>query len=84
MAAWLTLLRQTTGSCFATAPAILIQQNDPMRFFKDVDLLSMGQIGKRIMAGKEYSVPLSFEHWDGGFAENGGPHLPVWQSRSNR
>ncbi len=60
LAAWLTLLRQSTGSCFATAPAILIQQNYPIKFFKDLyDLLSTGQI-KRRMAGKEYSVPLSF------------------------
>ena len=29
LAAWFTWLRQTVGSCFATAPAILIQQTDP-------------------------------------------------------
>ncbi len=59
LAAWFTLLRQTTGSCFATAPAILIQRNNPMQFFKDLyDLLNMGQL-KRIIGGKEYAVPLS-------------------------
>jgi hypothetical protein len=59
IASWLTFLRQTTGSCFATAPAILIQQTDPLRFFKDIyDLLSTGQM-KRTVDGKEYSVPLS-------------------------
>lgn len=59
MAAWLTLLRQKTGSCFATAPAILIQQNQPSHFFTDLyDLLSMGQI-KRTVGGKEFAVPLS-------------------------
>lgn len=59
--AWLTLLRQTTGSCFATAPAILIQQNYPHRFFTDLyDLLSLGQL-KRTVAGKEYAVPLSLD-----------------------
>ncbi len=58
LAAWLTLLRQTTGSCFATAPAILIQQ-DPGLFFRDLyDLLSIGQM-KRIVGGREYSVPLN-------------------------
>ncbi len=58
-AAWLTPIRQTTGSCFATAPAILIQQRDPLKFFKDLyDLLSTGQM-KRVVAGIEYSVPLS-------------------------
>lgn len=60
LASWLTFLRQATGSCFATAPAILIQQNEPLLFFKDLyDLLSTGQM-KRVIAGKEYSVPLSF------------------------
>lgn len=59
VAAWLTLLRQTTGSCFATAPAILIQRNYPVQFFKDFyDLLSTGQL-KRAVGGKEYAVPLS-------------------------
>ncbi|HSX26600.1 MAG TPA: hypothetical protein VLE89_06305 [Chlamydiales bacterium] len=58
LAAWLTLLRQTTGSCFATAPAILIQKN-PLRFLKDIyDLLTTGRL-KRIVAGKEYAVPLN-------------------------
>lgn len=59
LAAWFTLLRQTTGSCFATAPAILIQQRDPIRFFKDLyDLLNLGQM-KRTVGGKEYSVPMN-------------------------
>ncbi|MGB7978137.1 MAG: hypothetical protein WCF19_03125 [Chlamydiales bacterium] len=66
IAAWLTLLRQTTGSCFATAPAILIQQTDPLRFLKDLyDLLTLGQL-KRTVAGKECSVPLSLNSGQGG------------------
>ncbi len=57
LAAWLTLLRQTTGSCFATAPAILIQKK-PAQFFKDLyELLSIGQL-KRVVGGKEYAVPM--------------------------
>ncbi len=61
VAAWLTFLRQATGSCFATAPAILIQQNYPKQFFKDLyDLLSLGQL-KRVVAGKEYAVPLNLQ-----------------------
>ena len=59
VASWLTLLRQTTGSCFATAPAILIQREYPLKFFKDLyDLLSTGQL-RRIVGGSQYSVPLS-------------------------
>ena len=58
LAAWLTLLRQATGSCFATAPAILFQA-DPEIFFKDLyDLLSTGQL-QRVLGGKAYTVPLS-------------------------
>ncbi len=58
LAAWFTWLRQTTGSCFATAPAIWMQEKEPIRFLKDLyDLLSTGQM-KRIVAGKEYGVPL--------------------------
>ncbi|MBU6446077.1 MAG: hypothetical protein KGQ49_01605 [Verrucomicrobia bacterium] len=65
LAAWLTLLRQTTGSCFATAPAILVQQTHPLQFFKDLyDLLSIGQM-KRTMGGREFSVPLSFSSGSG-------------------
>lgn len=57
LAAWLTLLRQTTGSCFATAPAILIQKK-PIQFFKDLyELLSIGQL-RRVFAGKQYAVPM--------------------------
>jgi hypothetical protein len=57
LAAWLTLLRQTTGSCFATAPAILIQKK-PLQFFKDLyELLSIGQL-KRVFAGFEFAVPM--------------------------
>lgn len=65
LAAWLTYLRQTTGSCFATAPAILIQRFDPLAFFKDLsDLLETGQM-KRVLAGKEYAVPLSLSSGNG-------------------
>ena len=57
LAAWLTLLRQTTGSCFATAPAILIQKK-PIQFFKDLyELLSIGQL-RRVFSGKQYAVPM--------------------------
>lgn len=58
LASWLTLLRQAVGSCFATAPAILIQKQ-PYLFFKDLyEILNTGQL-KRVLSGKEYAVPLS-------------------------
>lgn len=59
LAAWMTYLRQSVGSCFATAPTIIIHQEQSEQFFKDVaDLLSIGQL-KRTFDGKEYSAPLS-------------------------
>lgn len=65
LAAWLTLLRQSTGSCFATAPAILIQKNYPLRLFKDLnELLSTGRL-KRVFGGREYMVPMSLESGSG-------------------
>ncbi len=71
LAAWLTFLRQATGSCFATAPAILIQQKDPLRFFKDMhDLLSTGQL-KRVFAGREIVVPLSLSSGAGDLEKMG-------------
>lgn len=59
LAAWLTYLRQSVGSCFATAPTIIIHQEQSEQFFRDIaDLLSIGQL-KRTFGGKEYSAPLS-------------------------
>lgn len=58
LATWFTFLRQTTGSCFATAPAILIQKKEPLQFLKDLfDLLTFGELS-RVISGTIYSVPL--------------------------
>ncbi|MFS8564294.1 MAG: hypothetical protein LVR00_08340 [Rhabdochlamydiaceae bacterium] len=59
ISASLMILRQTVGSCFATAPAILIQEEYEDLFIQDLyDLLTRGKL-KRIIRGVEYSVPLS-------------------------
>ena len=59
IAALLTVLRQNVGSCFATAPAILIQQDLPLAFLADIaELLGTGRL-TRIKEGVEYTVPLS-------------------------
>ena len=66
LAAWFTWLRQTTGSCFATAPAILIQEGQPLQLLQDLyDLLTVGAL-RRIISGQQYSVPLcpSIEQFD--------------------
>lgn len=65
LATWLTWLRQSTGSCFATAPAILIQSTHPLQLFQDLyDLLMTGQL-KRVVEGREYAVPLNVQMPEG-------------------
>jgi hypothetical protein len=57
--ACLVPLRQTIGSCFATAPAIVIQKKRLDFLIDDLyDLLTTGQL-KRVVEGREYTVPLS-------------------------
>ncbi len=59
LSALFTKLRQNVGSCFATAPAILIQQQQPEQFVSDmVQILGTGRLS-RIVDGIEQSVPLS-------------------------
>ncbi|CAF22727.1 unnamed protein product [Candidatus Protochlamydia amoebophila UWE25] len=59
LAAWLCYLRQNVGSCFATAPAEIIQNEQPEQFLQDMtDLLATGRL-KRTFGGAEYSVPIS-------------------------
>jgi hypothetical protein len=65
LAAWLSYLRQNVGSCFATAPAKIIQEEQPELFLQDMaDLLATGRL-KRTFSGIEYSVPLSIS-WGAG------------------
>ena len=59
LSAWLSYIRQNVGSCFATAPAIIIQREQPLSFLKDIEqLFNTGRL-KRTFAGIEYTVPLS-------------------------
>lgn len=65
LSAYLCFLRQNIGSCFATAPAIIIHDEQPEQFFVDInDLLSTGRL-KRTFGGVEYTVPLSVS-WGAG------------------
>lgn len=55
--AWFTYLRQSIGSCFATAPAILLQKR-PEAFLHDLyELLTTGQL-KRVVNGQEFAAPM--------------------------
>lgn len=59
LSALLTPLRQSIGSCFATAPAILIQEQQLERLIKDlIQILLTGQL-KVVIEGREFSVPMS-------------------------
>jgi len=56
--ALLAPLRQNVGSCFATAPAILIHDQNPYHLLNDLfDLLMTGKL-KRTFGGNEYVTPL--------------------------
>src|SRR5262249_28904411 len=58
LSALFTALRQTVGSCFATAPAIMVQAQQPWRFLRDLEeLLNTGQLS-RTFGGVQYTVPL--------------------------
>jgi len=59
LSACLTPLRQSVGSCFATAPAIFIQREQTENLLGDLKALLKTGILKRIIAGREFSVPLS-------------------------
>ncbi|MDN3505598.1 MAG: hypothetical protein P0S95_08495 [Rhabdochlamydiaceae bacterium] len=60
--ALITPLRQTVGSCFATAPAILIQSEQIDQMMDDLfDLLTLGRL-KRVMNGEEIKSPISLNY----------------------
>jgi len=57
--AFMAYLRQSVGSCFGTAPSIIIHDEQPKQFLKDIiELLGTGRL-KRTFGGVEYSVPFS-------------------------
>ena len=59
LSALLIPLRQAIGSCFATAPAIMIQRHHVQMFVEDIEhLLSRGSI-KRMIEGEEIAAPIN-------------------------
>ena len=61
LSAWLCYLRQNVGSCFATAPAIIVHNEMPEQFLTDInELMNTGRL-KRTFGGIEYAVPLEHE-----------------------
>lgn len=69
LTALLTPLRQKVGSCFATAPAILVQSEMPHLFLRDIqEILAKGKL-TRTFGGVEYTVP----------AQTGKDILQTWE-----
>jgi len=59
--ALMTFLRQSVGSCFATAPLIIVQQEQIGFLLEDLyDLITRGFL-KRVIEGEEYKVPISIK-----------------------
>lgn len=80
IAAFLTTLRQSLGSCFATAPSILVHEEQPTLFFKDLDeLIGTGKL-KKTVSGNEYSVPFSSSWGQGDLKKQFLLSLPLERS----
>lgn len=87
LSAWLCYLRQNVGSCFATAPAEIVHDEQPELFLQDLlDLIATGML-KRTYGGVENSVPLSAS-WGSGdlkkplliYHSSKGINTEVWYS----
>lgn len=65
VSALLTPLRQSVGSCFATAPCILVQRQEPAMLLDDLRaLIELGRL-ERIVQGQSAIVPIALR-WAGG------------------
>ena len=64
------MLRQNVGSCFATAPAILLLDEQIQQVLNDLyELLTTGKL-KRIFGGIEFSAPMSLTSGSGDLKKN--------------
>lgn len=80
IAACLTPLRQSIGSCFATAPAIEIQQLYLDLFVDDLyELLSRGRL-RRVVEGVEYAAPFCLSSGVGDLNKIINPERPFFAS----
>lgn len=70
LSALLCYLRQNVGSCFATAPAIVVHDEQSDVLLNDLqELLTTGRL-KRTFGGVEYAVPLSTSSGAGDLKKN--------------
>lgn len=57
----LSFLRQSVGSCFATAPLILVQREDPLFLLEELyNFMTRGFV-RRMIEGVEYKIPMSIK-----------------------
>ena len=79
LSALLTPLRQSVGSCFATAPAILIQREQPENFLNDLlQIMTRGKLS-RTFGGVEHTVPVSPSWGHGDLHKKAHPLAPGLQ-----
>ncbi len=72
--ALLSPLRQSVGSCFATAPLMMVQYEQPYFLFEELyNLVTRGHL-KRIIEGKEVRVPMSIKTGPGNLLHPMGPY----------
>jgi hypothetical protein len=80
VSACLMPLRQTVGSCFGTAPAIIVQRYHLDLFVDDLyELLTRGWL-RRVFEGKQYTVPMSLSFGMGDLGQTINPALEYWAS----
>jgi hypothetical protein len=78
--ACLTPLRQSVGSCFATAPAILVERSHLDLLIDDLyELLTTGRL-RRVIEGVQYTVPFSLSFGIGDLKKIINPSLEFWAS----
>jgi len=80
LVALFTSLRQSLGSCFATAPAIIVQEEFPLVFLQDLDELMGTARLTRTVEGNEYSVPMSASWGQGDLKKPIALTLPLEKS----
>lgn len=65
VAAFVGTLRQSLGSCFATAPAIHVHEHQPLVFLENIEEIFATSRLKKIVNGQELQVPESLNWGEG-------------------
>lgn len=89
LTAFLGTLRQSLGSCFATAPAILVHEHQPMIFLENIEELFSTSRLKKVVAGQELVVPQNMGWGEGDlrkllplFRKKENNQTPFWRSKT--